>query len=345
MIKAPTRPLLRSLIVTSVVLSIGVLPASAIVRRTAEDLDSRIIRPIQFLQLPHQVAAGDIGPAADAVAPFRGRHPGEWRTTFDRRTGRLALMTGRGVPLLPGRGNGLIAATLGLPAGPFGMAEAEPLARAFIDGEAGLLHPVSGELRLNAERSGSYDDGRIWYFDYDWFIDGIPVEGARVFLRVNHGNIVQFGTERIAAGRIPAGATLDATAAFDRVFDHAGGRSDNDVVVDPGKLLFLPLPSESTSVSWGGGIAYRLVWRVAFRRGTSVPTWTAEVDARSGELLSFYDANRYARVTGGIYPRTVNDPEEERPFTGVHVTHGGVRIDTGASGTYTYAGGESLHRH
>jgi hypothetical protein len=316
--------------------------AGALVTRQAAELDDKVRHPASFRQSPRLIIAGESGPAAEAAAAFRTRRGGEWTIRFDERTGRPALISGSGVPLLPGRGNSLTPSMLGLPSASFDLADAEPLARAFIAAEGDLLLPDDGELRLNPARSGSFDGGRIHYFDYDWYVGGIPVEGARVFLRVNHGNIVQFGTDGVGRGRIPTVALLDADDAIARMFAHADGMTADDLVVEPGRLLILPLVADSGAVPWGGGALYRLVWRVAFRRGATTPTWTADIDARSGELLSFYDANRYARVTGGIYPRTVTDSEEERPFTQTNVTQGGALIDSGDDGRYGYTGGRSF---
>ncbi len=308
---------------------------SALVTRTSETLDARVIHPRPFRQSTRIVADGDSGPAADAAGAFRARRGGAWRITFDRHTGRPSLISGQGVPLLPGRGNRLTPAGLGLPGGAYDLAETEALARAFIAAEGDLLLPPGGELRINTQRSGRFDDGRIWYFDFDWYVDGIPVEGARVFLRVNHGNIVQFGASGIGRARLPATVILDAAAALERLFEHAGGRTAGDQVVEPGRLLIVPHTLQGSAIPWGAGIGYRTVWRVAFRRGGATPTWTADIDARTGAVLSFHDANRYARVTGGIYPRTVTDSEEERPFPDINVTHGGGVIDVGADASYT----------
>ena len=332
----------RLLVLLLLAAATTVADAVALVTRQPLELDDRVRPPLSFRQSPRLITAGASGPAADAAAAFRARRGGEWTIRFDALTGRAALIAGSGVPLLPGRGNTLTPATLGLPPGPISLAAAEPLARAFIAAEGELLLPDDGELRLNPDRSGSFDGGRVHYFDYDWYAGGIPVEGARVFLRVNHGNVIQFGTDRVGRGRIAAVALLDADDAVTRMFDHAGGRTAADRVVASGRLLILPQPAAAGAAPWGGGAHYRLVWRVAFRRGAAAPTWTADVDARSGELLSFYDANHYARVTGGIYPRTVTDSEEERPFTRTNVTYAGAPIDSGDDGRYGYTGGRSF---
>jgi hypothetical protein len=89
-------------------------------------------------------------------------------------------------------------------------------------------------------------------------------------------------------------------------------------------------------------VTYRLAWRAAFRRGGEPSTWTGDVDARSGEILSFADANRYARVVGGIRPRTASDAEEVRPLTNVRVFTSSGSVDTGVAGTFPYTGGPAF---
>ncbi len=317
-------------------------PARALTPRTADPLDEKAIPPRRYRAFPEAAPVGSSGAAAAMAGAFRGRHPGEWEMTFDRGTGRAWLVSGRGIPFLPGGGNLLTPGALGLSSAPPSPAEAEKLGRAFIDSEAAILRPDVGELKLNPGRSGSFDGGDLWYLDFDWVVGGVPVEGARVFLRVNHGNLVQFGTHQIGRLLGPPTATLDADEALARAFAHAGGRFEEDRTVNAGELVVVPFPLGASPVPWGGGIDYRLVWRVAFRRASRHSTWTAEVDARSGQVLAFYDANRYARVTGGVHQRTVNDPEQERPFTRVRVTQGLSRIDTGDAGTYTYLGGAAF---
>ena len=193
----PRPTLLRLLTMLFFVGAVTVPDASALVTRDAVELDEKVLPPAPFRQSPRLIIAGEGGPAAAAAAAFRSRRGGKWTIRFDERTGRPALISGSGIPLLPGRGNSLTPALLGLPSASFDLADAEPLARAFIEAEGDLLLPDVGDLRLNPARSGSFDGGRIHYFDYDWYVDGIPVEGARVFLRVNHGNIVQFGTDGV----------------------------------------------------------------------------------------------------------------------------------------------------
>src|SRR6185295_6953609 len=103
----------------------------------------------------------------------------------------------------------------------------------------------------------------------------------------------------------------------------------NEDIIDPGHLLLLPVADSTLGYEGptGRGLAYRLAYQVAFRQKDQNPTWTARVDAMTGEVLEFFDANFYvAQVTGGVYPRTVTDPETVWPFFFTMVLGGGVNF-------------------
>src|SRR6185295_12358823 len=110
---------------------------------------------------PERAEGGGPGPTNATTTGFRRRHGGAWNLTFDRRTGRLSLLEGEGLPLFPGRGNGLTAAQAGLDHAPARLEDVEPLGRAFLDDERDLLRPQQGELRLNLERSAWLEDGAL----------------------------------------------------------------------------------------------------------------------------------------------------------------------------------------
>jgi hypothetical protein len=317
-------------------------PALALAPRSREELDQRVIPAPDVVPVPETAEEGKPGPSTAAAAAFRRRHGGAWSLTFDRRTGRLSILEGEGMALFPGRGNGLTPAQAGLAMAASRLEDVEPLGRAWLEGEGDLLKPQVGELRLNPDRSAWLDDGALVYLDYDWFVDGIPVEGGRVFLRARAGNVIQAGTERLGAGLPRSGPAIDADEALAALFRHALGRRDDDVVVEEPHLLFVASPVGESLVPWGGGLRWRLVWRAAFRRAGDVATWQGDVDARTREVVAFEDRNRYARVTGGVHPRTVTDPEQIRPFTNLRVvtTAGGVNV--GDAGTFAYPGGPAF---
>src|SRR5262249_20985136 len=114
-------------------------PALALAPRSREELDRRVIPAPTVLPAPEAAEDGKPGPAAAPAAASRRRHGGKWSLTFDRRTGRLATLEGEGIPLFPGRGNGLTASQAGLAKAAQKLADIEPLGRAFLDAEGELL--------------------------------------------------------------------------------------------------------------------------------------------------------------------------------------------------------------
>ncbi|HUD72311.1 MAG TPA: hypothetical protein VMQ62_10145 [Dongiaceae bacterium] len=308
-------------------------PAVALTHRPNEGTNDERIIPAPWLDTLSEVEPeGGHGPAAPAAARFRGRHAGAWKMSFDRRTGSVSFIEGEGFPFAPGNG----------PA-PRDLGEAAPRGLALMDAEGDLLKPAVGELRLNPERSAWLEDGRIVFLDYDWVVDDVPVEGGRVFLRINHGRVIQMGAARLGRGLPPAKPTVDAAEALDRLFAHAGGRGDDDVVLAAPTLVYLARARGESQVPWGGGITYRLAWRASFRRAGESMTWQGDVDAHTGEIVAFEDENRYAaRVTGGVFPRSPNQAEVVQPFVNVRVFAGGATILTGDAGTFPYTSGPAF---
>ncbi len=136
------------------------------------------------------------------------------------------LVSGSGIPMVPGAGNGLRKAEL--PAGILddrgkpSLAGLDALVRGFLQENRALFLPDRGELVLNADRSGVLEDGRVAFVDYDWVVDGVPVEGARVFARINNGNLVQAGTRLVGRLETPTTPRLKAGEALGRALAHAG---------------------------------------------------------------------------------------------------------------------------
>jgi len=175
----------------------------------------------------------------------------------------------------------------------------------------------------------------------------VPVEGAKVYFRINNGNIVQLGADRVAEVRTGAKPRIDRAAALAAVV-HALGFQVDEIrqITNPGTLKFVPAltageqPAETYKGAAGGGYRHLLVWEVEFRRAGDPVTWQAKVDARSGQILSIVDANDYvaAQVSGGIYPVTNSDPEVVRPLPFTNVTNSSAKV-TDAAGNYDYSGG------
>jgi hypothetical protein len=274
-----------------------------------------------------------------------------WEVRWDTRSDRPGLIQGAGIPLLPGRGNKLVAADLKLAheGGP-DLKDVEARVRAFLADFPELLNVSGFDLRLDPESSvDAGEERQIWFVELRQFHRGVPVEGAKVYFRINNGNVVQFGTERIAEVRTSATPQIDRAAALAAAVQALGFRvEDLAEIVDPGTLKLVPAltagehPAEMYEGARGNGYRHLLVWEVEFRRAGDPATWQAKVDARTGRLLSLVDGNDYAtaQVTGGIYPVTNSDPEVVRSLPFINVANGSAKVADG-SGEYSYSGGVS----
>lgn len=324
-------PFPRLALASGAILLLGSSGALALVEPDPTPLDALVHPHAWILEQSHQPDALHETEIVAAVDAFRARAGGTWKTPIDLRTGRALLFQGTGLPMIPGAGNSLKPSDMPLgvldSSGVATLAGIESLARGFFSENASLFLPERGDLVLNPNRSGILDEGRVAFADFDWFVDGVPVVGSRVFVRINNGNLIQAGTSLVGKIDSPTIPRLKASDAMDAVFAYAGLAAGGQTIVKEGRLVLLPTADQSSSYAGpvGAGLYYRLVWEVAFRQPDQPQTWTARVDALSGEVLEFYDANMYAgQITGGVYPRTVTDPETVWPFPFTDVVGGGA---------------------
>jgi hypothetical protein len=196
---------------------------------------------------------------------FRGNR--SWKGQVDRRSGRVDFAEGDGIPWVPGRGNSLksedIANHLNGKKKP-DLSTLESISRSFLPKVAHLLGVDVKSLKLAAGRSGSPSD-YLWYLDYDVEIDGLAVEGARVVFRLNHGNLIQFGSENLPSpnARAPK-AQLTREQALAVLADYAGGMRAGDVFLDNGSQLLVPVAVEDSRFNekfeFGKGRGLARVW-------------------------------------------------------------------------------------
>jgi len=273
--------------------------------------------------------------AGEHARAFIGRYGGQWEFSVERRTGRPVLMQGSGIPMIPGRGNALdenALAGLPRPGGRITLDTLEPLARAFLETNRALLHPGRGELELDRKTSAIREDGRLASLYFCWRIDGVPVERANVFLRLNSGNVTQLGAPLVGPVHLDAKPALPAAEAIERLLAYTG---DGELYRLQGDAELLIQPEDGH-----GRIDYRLVWKIVYRIHGQIETWEGRVDAHSGEMVAFRDTNSYARVVGGVYPRTVQEQNEVSvPFPFVDVEVDAVPTTADAAGFFAYDGG------
>jgi subtilisin-like proprotein convertase family protein len=338
------------------VAAILVLPATLFALQPTEDQGRGTFGPNMGYSAPELEVAPSLllykmgSKRAAQMVELQGlfaEHSRDWEVRWDERNDRPHLIQGVGVPVLPGKGNRLSRERLGL--GPFeqlSMLDVEPLLRDFMDRFPELFRIAQEDLALDSSRSVSYGSGQYyWNVEFQQVHNGVPVEGANVFFRINNGNIVQFGNDRISDIRLNTVPKLRRLQAFRTVLRSAGFRaSEISERLDRGSLRIVPVMGLEENVAEpvvgrpGRGYRHRLAWQFVFRRSNDVRTYKAWIDAHSGQLLRLVDLNAYAQVTGGIYPVTNTNPEEVRGFGFATLTNGTTKI-TDAAGMYNYSGG------
>ncbi|HEX6901290.1 MAG TPA: hypothetical protein VF789_16315 [Thermoanaerobaculia bacterium] len=275
---------------------------------------------------------------------FRRSVGGEWSAYINRRNGLLDLAEGAGMPWIPGHGNTLREKDVPSLHGRSrpDIQVLEGIARAFF----GRFRPLFGvenvSLVLNAGRSGQIAD-HLWYVDFDVHRSGLPIEGALIVFAINNGNLVQFGTENIPPAHVSVPRqNLTREEAASILARYIGGFEPNlDTFVDPGSVHLMPTTSEDEApgkrVVVGNGYGLAKIWQFVFRRTGLVGTWRGLVDASTGELLEFIDLNKYAQVSGGVYPDSyIFNNEAVFPMPFANVSSGG---SANSAGRYNYAGG------
>lgn len=306
-------------------------------------VDERL-RPRPVVE-PFEQAEALASPAVrDAWNAFRADAPGEWRSYLDRRTGVLDYTEGAGIPWIPGRGNDLTRADLPGRAAKGSAPDLdtlESIARGFLPRVTRMLGVEDATLVLNRERSQQPAD-YLWFVEFDVYRAGMPVEGARVVFRVNHGNLIQLGTENLPAPGAPTPQLLvERGEALAILGAYVGGFRSEDRFLDEGSLHLLPAElddlGETEGFVPGGARGLLLVWQVTFEREGVLGTWRGRVDASTGEVVELVDTAVPAQATGGVYLESAATGSEivvPMPFT--NLSSGGF---TDSGGIYTYPGG------
>jgi hypothetical protein len=271
-------------------------------------------------------------------AAFAAKAGGSWRVWLDRRSGAPTLVEGSGIPW-HAAGRQETAGTL------------EQLARAFVREHGALLKVSESELVLAAEGTGFVDpDHAVVVFHRA--VGGIPVEEQRLVFYVTRGNLVSFGADRWGrVGRVPD-AVYGVETTRELLTSYAGIAASEEVEwIESGVPVLLAAPPDPQVEDrrWrgevGGGIAFRLAHRFVLRVADTRGTWVGKVDATTGEVLAFYDDDRYGTVRGGVFPVS-NDGNCANngcelvgiPMPWADLTADGSTGTTGDSGQYECTG-------
>ena len=269
-------------------------------------------------------------------------NPEGWVGTVDRRTGRLDYAEGPGLAWLPGSGNELSRKDLESRFGTGAKADLatlERIARAFLAPLAPALGVDLRELVLSSGRSGRQSD-YLWFVDFDVVRGGLPVDGGRVFFRINNGNLIQFGTEGLAAPGVETKSAAIDRARAEAIAAAAFGKSARIERVVEAKLdlvaLALDTPGRPGEFAPGKGAELKPVWEISVTRSGS--PWRVRIDAVSGEVLALEDLRDFAtaKVQGGVFAdATAGEPVLPFPFADLSVAPGA----TNSAGLYNYPGG------
>jgi len=283
------------------------------------------------------------GSRFDSFAQARG---GVWTADVDKRTGNVAYVEGAGIALVPGRGNNLTTGDVKALGGRVDLAGMERVAREFLPSVAQMMGFNVSELVLNQAASGQPAE-HVWFLDFDVVRGGMKIEGAHVVLRVNNGNLIQFGSENLPPVNEPAPhGRIAKVAARGALGDLIGGFLPSDRWVDNGSLHLMPAnhidESELDGYRFGEGRGLQLVWQFTFKRGGEPGTWRGRVDATSGDVIELLDVNDYGQATGGTYKGDRPAPEVVMPLPWANVATGvftnSAGIFSGTTGTTTLNG-------
>src|SRR5262249_44085531 len=123
--------------------------------------------------------------------------------------------------------------------------------RVFMQEHESLFRIDPGMLVLNRETSSHLGDRKqIWYLQYDFVYNGVPVLDAQAQFTVVAGNLVQIGMDKVGRLELSTGPRLGQKEAFAAAVRSAD-RSLISVeeVLDPGTLYILPIASEGMNAA------------------------------------------------------------------------------------------------
>ncbi len=258
-------------------------------------------------------------------------HGGNWTAQFDTLTNHPRRVFGGAIPWTKNPN------------------QLEQVARAFIDANQSVLGVANSRLVYDPTGATAVKSGRVMYAAFDYHINNVPVEQARLVFAVNNGNMIYWHSANIADVPTITTPALSASQALNAVLTHAGvAQSQTNIVKQP-TLKLMP-----RNGLLGALLKYQLAYEVIFRLDGGRSTWVAHVDALTGQVIAFGDSNRYAdctagsggKVVGGIRPAQATDAEVVRsfPYTeidGSETTNangsfvwGGNNVSTGLNGTF-----------
>jgi hypothetical protein len=331
----------KGLLARAVVLALSITSLAApavaqVVKRGGSDLDKLSMASRQLRRSRTLTDADAVKQRLayrDDLDRFRSEYGKAWRFLIDERTAHVNLVEGGAIPFIPAPGNQLPPPKI------------ESLAREFLTRNRRALQVEPEELVLAP--AGTAPVGNTIYFvRFQWVHGGVPVEGGSVFLAINNGNLVQIGLQDLGDIKLDPKPGISAEKAWQILRAYVKARDEKDEVLDRGSLTILPvtpkgLDPDARQVPFGKMIDYVLAYKLAFRRPGVLGTWEGLVDAHTGELLRFRDANKYGHIQGGVYKTDAPQTEVTMPFpkadfgAGTYANESGDFPATGGTSTMT----------
>lgn len=253
---------------------------------------------------------------------FRSEYGTAWHFLMDERTGRVNVVNGGAIPFIPGPANDLkwgdFAEASCLSPWCLPRAKVEGLARDFLAKHQGIFKVPQDELVLDPVGSVPIGDS-IYLLRFQWVYGGVPVDGGSIFFIINNGNLIQVGLTKFGDIKLDPTPTISKESAWEILASYVGGIGESDQAINPGELVIMPITprgmdADMFSAPFGTMIDYVLVYKIAFHRPGVMGNWEALVDAHTGEIIRFRDANEYGHVQGGVYKTDAPQTEVSSPF-------------------------------
>jgi hypothetical protein len=270
----------------------------------------------------------------------------------DVRSGRFAtLLTVE--PLIPGTGDGNSLSFEGLGvAQPEKDAGYEPIAwnafAAYLIQHKAQLGIDMAELKHPS--LGINEHGAMIQIHVPRFYHDVRVLDSYLTAVINHGNLVLLGANKWGPVALDVKPRVSEVQAGQTLRNHVLPAAPSGTW-KKAELAIVALssgPSESL-VGLGHGYDYRLVWVLRPEFAGEIGRYEAQVDARSGELISFLDTNDYQsarKVVGGVYPVSndnvppdgVEQPGSPMPFADLANAGNNYVADTGGNSPLCLSG-------
>ncbi|MFH0860900.1 MAG: hypothetical protein V1921_06830 [Candidatus Altiarchaeota archaeon] len=182
-------------------------------------------------------------------------------------------------------------------------------------------------------------DKIAYYLYYNQNYNGIPVEDSYVMVAYKNNKIVEIKSKFFGGIKLDTRPEITLEEASDISRQMMGIHSG--VGPAESELVIFPVNVDKSTV-------YVLSWKIGF---PMVPetngSWTLIVDARNGNIVRYWDSNRYqvsGTVTGKIYPEKLSDGQITKNFSNeyVYVQQGASTLGnstTNNSGAYSVAEG------